>query len=417
MGTNQKIRAKIPSLFLIILLVGFPQISETIYTPSLPDIAKTLSTSDELVQFTLSIYFIGFAVGVSLWGILADRYGRRPALVGGIALYTLASLGCFLSHSIESVLVFRFFQAFGASTGSVVGMTLIRDIYTGADRGKAFSSIGAALSLSPALGPMMGGTVDQFFGWRANFVVLVIMGIGLIVTMWMRLGETRPSSIQVVSSREFFALALRLCTDKKVLRCALLIGACNGLIFSYYSEAPFVFINILGLTAGQYGLLGLAVAGATLTASALSHRLNSYLPAEKIIGVGVVIVMAGVGFLSVMSHIESVAGPMIGSVDSQWASVIGTVVSIGVMFVGIGMIIPNTISIALVDYQNVIGTAGSIFGLIYYLLISGFTAMMGLLHDGTVHAMPNYFIFLGVLMIPAGIAGLFLNRSPVKVGN
>ena len=417
MVINQKIKANVPSLFLMILLVGFPQISETIYTPSLPDIAKTLSTSDELVQFTLSIYFTGFAVGVSLWGILADRYGRRPALIGGIVLYTLASLGCFLSYSIESILFFRFFQAFGASTGSIVGMTLIRDIYTGTDRSKAFSSIGAALSLSPAFGPMIGGAVDQFFGWRANFLVLVMMGIVLILSTGLRLRETRPSSIQVLSTREFFDLALRLCTDKKVLRCALLIGACNGLIFSYYSEAPFVFINMLGLSAGQYGLLGLVVAGATLTASALSHRLNSHLPAEKIIGLGVAVVLLGVGFLSVLSHIEFEGGSMISSTHTQFASVIRIVASIGVIFVGIGMIIPNTISIALINDQSAIGTAGSIFGLIYYLLISGFTALMGLLHDGTIHAMLNSFLFLEVLMLPSGISGFFIRRTSLKVEN
>ena len=108
---------------------------------------------------------------------------------------------------------------------------------------------------------------------------------------------------------------------------------------------------------------------------------------------------------------------MISSTHTQFASVIGIVASIGVIFVGIGMIIPNTISIALINYQNAIGTAGSIFGLIYYLLISGFTALMGLLHDGTIHAMPNYFLFLGVLMLPVGVSGFFTSHASLKVEN
>ena len=106
---------------------------------------------------------------------------------------------------------------------------------------------------------------------------------------------------------------------------------------------------------------------------------------------------------------------MISSTHTQFASVIGIVASIGVIFVGIGMIIPNTISIALINDQSAIGTAGSIFGLIYYLLISGFTALMGLLHDGTIHAMLNSFLFLEVLMLPSGNSGFFIRRTSLKI--
>src|SRR5690349_2959410 len=93
-------------LVLMILLLGFPQIGETIYTPSLPDIARDLAASDFLTELTLGIFFAGFALGVLFWGVAADRKGRRKAMLWGLCLYIFASLGCCLSPSIEFLLVF-----------------------------------------------------------------------------------------------------------------------------------------------------------------------------------------------------------------------------------------------------------------------------------------------------------------------
>lgn len=104
----------VPSLLLMIVLVAFPQISETIYTPSLPDIAHALGASNSSVQLTLSIYFVGFALGVFCWGWLSDLTGRRPAMLCGLVVYGIGSLMCFYSESILLLLASRFIQAFGA---------------------------------------------------------------------------------------------------------------------------------------------------------------------------------------------------------------------------------------------------------------------------------------------------------------
>ena len=147
-----------PSLFLFIILVGFPQISETIYTPSLPDIANHLNASSNMIQLTLSIYFLGFAFGVFCWGRLSDAIGRRPAMLWGIVVYGVGSLGCYLSGSVEWLLVSRFIQAFGASTGSVVTQTILRESVDGAKRHAVFAQISAALAF----------TRDRSAHWRMD---------------------------------------------------------------------------------------------------------------------------------------------------------------------------------------------------------------------------------------------------------
>ena len=138
---NEKV--SVPSLLLMIILVAFPQISETIYTPSLPDISKALHVSNNEVQLTLSVYFAGFALGVFFIGWLSDIIGRRPAMLLGIVVYGVGSFLCFITNSIEVLLVSRFIQAFGASAGSVVTQTILRESVEGHKRRYVCSNFGS----------------------------------------------------------------------------------------------------------------------------------------------------------------------------------------------------------------------------------------------------------------------------------
>ena len=135
----------------MIILVAFPQISETIYTPSLPDISKALHVSNNEVQLTLSVYFAGFALGVFFIGWLSDIIGRRPAMLLGIVVYGVGSFLCFIANSIEVLLVSRFIQAFGASAGSVVTQTILRESVEGHKRHVMFAQISAVIAFTPAI--------------------------------------------------------------------------------------------------------------------------------------------------------------------------------------------------------------------------------------------------------------------------
>src|SRR5436305_1495565 len=135
MNTNEK---KL-SVALLIALVGFPQISETIYTPALPDVAVGLMTNAYMVELTLAIYFIGFAFGVMLWGTISDDIGRKPAMLIGLIVYGLATFACANVGGVKYLLLWRFFQAFGASVGSVITQTILRDFYDGKKRAELFS--------------------------------------------------------------------------------------------------------------------------------------------------------------------------------------------------------------------------------------------------------------------------------------
>jgi Bcr/CflA subfamily drug resistance transporter len=378
---NKKIST--PSLLLLIILVGFPQISETIYTPSLPDIARHLQASGNVIQLTLSIYFLGFAFGVFCWGRLSDSIGRRPAMLWGIVVYGIGSFGCYVSGSAEWLLVSRFVQAFGASTGSVVTQTILRESIDGVKRHAVFAQISAALAFTPAIGPLIGGWVDQSLGFRA----LEVMSVAIFVYTFTELPETKVSVSSTVS---IASVVKSMMTDRRLWAFGFLIGTTNGILFSYYAEAPFIFMNFFGMKPGIFGFFGIFVALSSILGAMLSKKLLTKLPAVKIILLGTMITLLGTLCLTVLA---------LWGISSTVLSLILMVCCIFILLLGIGMAIPNCLSLALINYTHVLGTAGAIFGLGYYLIVSLITSGMSYLHNGSLVTMPLYFLVLAILMV------------------
>lgn len=196
----KNVRNTVPSLLLIIVLVGFPQISESIFTPVLPQISANMHVSAGTSQLTMSIYFIAFAIGVLFWGQLSDKIGRRLAMNLGIIVYLIGNTGLFISPTFQFLLFSRFIQAFGASVGSVVTQTIMRESFDGIEGAKVFSKVGAAMALSPAFGPLIGGLLETYFGYRNVFSALIIMATLVLLYRYFRLPETRDiNNIQQVS--------------------------------------------------------------------------------------------------------------------------------------------------------------------------------------------------------------------------
>lgn len=385
---KKSIKTQTPSLLLLIVLVGFPQISETIFTPSLPDIATDLQTSMATVQLTLSIYFLSFALGVFFWGGLSDLSGRRKAMLYGLFVYGIGSFLCFRAYSINGLLFARFIQAFGASTGSVVTQTILRESYAGNHRHALFAQISAALAFTPAIGPLIGGLVDQYLGFRAVFLVLVCMSIVIFCYAFLCLPETYQVEKRV--QVKLLPLIKRLLTDPKVMTYGFLIGAINGILFSYYAEAPFIFIEHFHLSTAVYGFLGIGVAGASILGSLLSKRLLPIYRPEKIIYMGICCLL-----LSSSCLLLTVLSAFLPNTLQMCLILLG----VFVVLTGTGMALPNCLSLALVEYQEVIGSAGALFSLGYYLLVSLFTYGMSVIHNGTLVVMPIYFLVIGLSML------------------
>ena len=202
---------KLPPLWLVVGLMMFPQIVETIYSPVLTHIATQFQVSEGLASQTLSVYFLAFAVGVVCWGRLCDLIGRRPAMLAGLFTYWLGTLLALLANQFEVLLLARVISAFGAAVGSVVTQTMLRDSYQGSDLAKVFSVMGAALSISPVLGLVSGGLLAEHINWRIAF--MIVGGVGGVIQPL-----SKPYLGSVVQFNAAVAIAAVMVTERQFLR-------------------------------------------------------------------------------------------------------------------------------------------------------------------------------------------------------
>ncbi|MDO1604574.1 multidrug effflux MFS transporter [Lactobacillus sp. YT155] len=382
-------KSKKISLALLICLVGFPQISETIYTPSLTEIARNFNVQLNVAQMTLSIYFVAFALGVFFWGISSDYIGRRKAMNFGILIYILGCIMCVLSRNIELLFVSRFVQAFGASTGSVTTQTILRDNYQGTVRHQLFGKISAALAFSPAIGPLVGGFIGDYYGFKTVFVFLVIIGMTLLFWSLSKLPETGTITSTKFDVKKNLNIGKSILLDRYTVVFGFLIGIFNGILFSYHSEAPAVFIERFHFTQSQYGFMGFVVATATILGAWLSnHELKKNKP-QLIVERGIKLALSGALFLGVISLCNL-------NITIQ---IVMYILGIFILLAGVGMALPNCLSLALVKFAEVAGAAGAFLSLGYYIIVSICTFIISLLHNGSLFVLPAFCFSLLLLAL------------------
>jgi DHA1 family bicyclomycin/chloramphenicol resistance-like MFS transporter len=382
----------LPSVWLIVMLVGLPQLSETVYTPSLPEIAKSLQTSESMVEYTITIYLCGFAIGTLFWGKVSDKLGRKPCIIAGLLVFSLGCIGCYVSQSIEILMISRLIQAFGGSIGSVLGQSVCRDVFHGSALGKVYSAAGSALAIFPALGPLCGGVIAEIFGWRDVFIFLIFFTAVVTFLVIIMLPETHPKN-----SRQYISIldiAMQLIVDRKVIGYASIVGGCNGIFFSYFAEGSFYLINQLGLSASNYGLSFIVIGSAAMLGGIVSKKLCNKFHPQQLISYGLLIITAATAMFSLIVLINHSL-----LILSAKLMIIFTILSQSICVFGTSMACSNALALALVDYKHAVGTASSLFGFFYYILISICTLFMGLLHNGTLLPMPLYFFSIAIFMV------------------
>ncbi len=370
---------------LITMLMMFPQIVETIYSPVLPHIAQAFEVSSKTASQTLSIYFIAFAIGVIFWGRAADIVGRRVSMLAGLLTYGVGSVIALLSSSFEVLLLARVISAFGAATGSVVTQTILRDSFDRTELAKVFSIMAMGLSISPVIGLIAGGVLASYLGHSGIFAFLLIVAALLLTVSITSLTETKPCQQPTV---RLSTLALRMCRDSKVWRSAAIVALFNLMLFSYYSLGPFLFSK-LGLTTMQFGYSGLVLAVGSFLGSYINRALLSKgLQPQQLTKIASLIALASAIGVYIVGEQLLFLLPMLGIVIS------------------FGIAIPNTLSQALTDYREVAGSAGALLGLCYYLLLGTGLALAGLVQQLDL-----------VLLVSASLACLFslkITRQSIK---
>ncbi|CAB3876580.1 MFS transporter [Achromobacter anxifer] len=346
-----------PPLLLVILLLSFPQIVETLYSPALPLIAHAYRATPEEAAQTLSFWFVAFALGVVAWGRACDLWGRRPALLAGLALYALGAGGAMIAGGFAQLLAARLISAFGAAAGSIVTQTALRDGYQGSALARVFSMLGIALAVSPAAGMYAGQQIAAHGGVQGVFAALVLLAILLFCASLVCWPETRPAAI---TARPFWPVLRAMLQDRAIWRSAALIAVFNLAIFGYYQLGPFLFERLEDAWIG-FGESGLALAlaslcGAFLNAALLRRGCGS----GRLVLLGIVLLALGAGLVAVL--IRSPA----------------FLIGMALIAAAYAIAIPNILAHALRAYASAAGTAGAILSLFYYNLLGGALVLAGL---------------------------------------
>ncbi len=375
----------------LILLVGYGPVTTDMYLPSLPSMVADLGTTVSRVQLTLSAFLWGFAAAQLIYGPLSDRFGRKPVLLVGLVIYTLASVGCILAPTVEWLIAGRFAQAVGACAGPVLSRAIVRDIYGPERAAKVLAYIGSAMALLPALAPVLGGWIHTHFGWKAQFIALLLFGLATLIASWWILPETHTNRSGISAHpRRLIANFTTLLRDPRFMGFTLVVACAYAALFSFISGSSFVLIDVLAVKPTHFGFAFMVVVVGYITGSLISARVVHIFGIVRMIGVGAWIVAGATTLMLLLA----VAG-----FSNLWTVVLPT----SVCLLGIGMILPNGLAGAIGPFSKIAGSASSLVGFLQMGLgaLAGF--LVGYLHNGTT-------LVLSGIMCAAGISTLAVYR-------
>lgn len=356
---------------LLTTLVAFGALSNNMYLPSFPAMARELGVPVSTVLATLSAFFIGFAVGQLFYGSLSDRFGRRPVLLGGLAAYTLASAVCAAAPDAGTLVAARFVQGLAAAASQVLARAIVRDLFPPHRAARMLSVMAAVFTIVPGFAPLLGGVLQSAFGWRAIFVVLTAIGAAVTLTCWRGFAESlkAPDTDALDTARmarNYAALA----------RSPVFMGYCFAFafifagMFAFHSASSFVFIDILGFAPEAYGLFFMIVVVGYLGGSVASARLTVRVGYARLVAIG--------GLTAIFGGAAMVALVLAGF--SAWWAIVGPQF---VFMIGTGLIMPNAIAGALAPFPEKAGAASALFGFLQQATGAATIWIIGIAADGT----------------------------------
>lgn len=385
----RRVRLPMSANTLLLLVTGcmmLQPLSTDLYLASLPGMALDFAVTPAAVQQTLSLFVFGFGTAQLVSGPMSDRYGRRPVLIGGLALYLLSGIACALAPSLDWLITARFVQAIGCCTAVVVARAIVRDAYSPAEGARVMARALSLLALAPILGPILGGYLQVSFGWRAAFITLALAGLTMLFAALRHLTESngqrnpaamRPASLaraylHVVRTPAFWAYALP--------------GSLSyASIFVFISGTPFVLIKVLGVPTQYYGyLFAFGVVG-YLGGTLICRRLIGSIGIARVLALGTSVGLAGgLGFLMLV-----LAG------INHWTLV---VMAQFVVMTAHGINFPCTQSGSLAPFPEKAGAAAGMFGcLVMYAALAAGT-LVGNSHDGTLLPLASISAAVGVIL-------------------
>ncbi|HKM16576.1 MAG TPA: Bcr/CflA family multidrug efflux MFS transporter [Marinospirillum sp.] len=380
-------------IVLLAALVAFGPLSIDMYLPSLPLIASDLQASQADIQLTISAFLVGLFFGMLFYGPLSDKFGRRKLLLGGITLYLVASIGCFLATSAETLILARFLQALGAAAASVLARAIVRDLFPINEAARVLSLMHLVTMIATLIAPLIGGYLILIAGWRSLFLVLfVFAALVLLFTSW-KIPETHHGASRGTSIASVFKAYLQILLQPVAVGYILCMSLTFAGMFAFITASPFVYIEYFGVSPQTYAwLFSLNIGGIILLVS-LNARYVGRFGTQRLLVAGAGLAAAS-GLLLLFAGLTGIGGL--------------TLIVIAMLgFVSVtGVLGANCMASLLASFPDRAGAAAGIAIAAQFGLGAIASTLVGTLHDGTPITMS---ILIGITGV-ASFAALALTR-------
>jgi DHA1 family bicyclomycin/chloramphenicol resistance-like MFS transporter len=382
-------------LALLAGLAALGALATNIMLPAFPDMARELEVAPSELAWTLSSFFVVFAVGQLFVGPLSDSVGRMPFVVGGLVVFILGSVGCAMAPSLPVLIAGRAVQAAGACAASVLARAIARDLYEGPELTRALSLIMIAMAAAPGFSPALGTGMTLGFGWRSIFGLVAFAGAAIAVHYFMNAGETLPPDRRRAAkpasiARTYIGLAI----DARFIFPTTAVSLVIGCLYSFFGAAPAILMNQMNFSATELSIFFaatvLVVFGSGLLTSPLARRWGA-----PRVGMAGILIAASGGLWLLLQSGAPAALPFMAAVT--------------LFLAGMGLINPTATAIALQPFGDRAGIASALLGFLQMMFAALGTALIGALPIGPAAAF-TWVVFGGTALAAATFLPVLRNR-------
>ncbi|TNU76239.1 multidrug effflux MFS transporter [Miniimonas arenae] len=416
-------------LLALALLSAVAPFATDLYLPAFPAMATDLGTDPTAIQLTLTAFLVGMAAGQLIFGPLSDRLGRRLPLVIGAVVFVLSSLVVAFAPTIGVLVPARLVQGLAGSAGMVLGRAIISDLARGEVAARAFTLMMIVGGVAPVVAPVAGSLLTEALGWRGTLGVLTGIAVLMLLAVLAAVPETLPAHARR-GRRTTASLALAadvadvpawgspasgaivngpaveptlpLWRNRTYLLCTAVFVASFAVMMAYISASPFVYQELIGLSAVTYGLVFGANALALMATSAVASKLLSSLGSRRVMAMG----LAGLG-----------VGIVLLAATAAWLPVAFLPVPILLTVASLGFILGTATALALDAVRGPAGFASAALGAAQFAAAGLVSPLVGLGGGVSVTPMVLVMAVAGAIAIGSGVLHAVGSRSRADVGD